>query len=90
MLGSTTPMVRIPALRGRRNFRLFVDSGSASEPSDRWFRSLRAALRAFDALDDEWKPFAWIIEYQGQPVVGGIPVVRNVVHIRRGQPTGDA
>jgi hypothetical protein len=69
----------------RKSFRLFVESGSDSEPADRWFGSLRAALRAFRALDDRWKPFAWIIEYHDQPVIGGIQVVRNVVHMKHGR-----
>lgn len=77
--------MRIPPLHGRRDFRLFVDSGSDDGPEDRWFGSLSAALRAFRALDDRWKPHAWIIEYHDQPVIGGIQVVRNVVHIQRGK-----
>jgi hypothetical protein len=77
-------------LRGTRNFRLFVDSGRADEPADRWFQSLDAALRAFRALDAEWRRFAWIIEYQDQETIGGIPLVRNVVHVRGGQQTHEA
>jgi hypothetical protein len=80
---------RLPALGRRRNVRLFVDSGSPEEPPDRWFASPDAALRAFDALADEWKPYAWIIEYRDQATVGGIPLVRNVVHMERGRRTGD-
>ena len=55
--------MRIPPFHRRRDFRLFVDSGSHDGPGDRWFGSLSAALPAFRALDDRWKPYAWIIEY---------------------------
>ena len=77
--------MRLPLLHRQRNFRLFVDSGSEGEPGDRWFSSRRAALHAFGALDDRWKPYAWIIEYHDQHVIGGIPTVRNVVHMKRGE-----
>jgi hypothetical protein len=76
--------MRFP-LRREKNFRLFVDSGSGNEPQDRWFGALPAALRAFDALDDRWKPYAWIIEYHDQHVIGGIPTVRNIVHMKHGR-----
>jgi hypothetical protein len=77
-------------LRRQRNFRLFVDSGSGDGPPDRWFGSLRAALRAFSTLDEWWKQHAWIIEYNDQQMVGGIPTVRNVVHLRYGELEDDA
>jgi hypothetical protein len=75
--------------RRERNFRLFVDSASERELADRWFASLEASLRAFERLDGHWKPHAWIIEYHDQQVVGGIPTVRNVVHMKQGKRTGD-
>lgn len=77
--------MRFPRPSRQRNFRLFVDSGSGDEPPDRWFGSLSAALRAFRRLDERWQPSAWIIEYHDQHVIGGIPTVRNVVHVRRGE-----
>lgn len=77
--------MHLPGLNRHRNFRLFVDSGSDDEPNDHWFVSLTAALSAFRKLDDRWKPYAWIIEYHDQHVIGGIPTVRNVVHLRRGK-----
>ncbi len=87
--------MRLPlALRDKR-FRLFVACGDETAPPDRWFGSRRAALRAFDGLRDEWKPSAWVIEYREHhgATVGGIPIVRNVVHIRHGErqadPSGD-
>jgi hypothetical protein len=73
-----------------RNFRLFVDSSSENAPSDCWFVSLDATLQAFSALAEEWWPFAWIIEYRDQQVIGGIPTVRNVVHLKCGQQINDA
>ena len=75
-------------LPGRaRPFRLFVTSDAPGAPPDRWFRSLDAALQALDALDADWKPAAWVIEYRENhgATVGGIPLVRNVVHIQHGQ-----
>ena len=75
--------VRLPKLRGEKPFRLFV-AGAEDAPPDEWFGSLRAALRAADRLDERWRSLAWIIEYQGQPSFGGIPVVRDVVHMRDG------
>jgi len=77
--------MHLPRLKRQRNLRLFVDSGSDDEPDDRWFASLTAALSGFRELDDRWKPYAWIIEYHNQHVIGGIPTVRNVVHLRRGE-----
>jgi hypothetical protein len=76
--------------RRTRNFRLFVDSGRTDEPADSWFQSLDAALQAFRTLDAEWKRFAWIIEYHDQETIGGIPVVRNVVHVKDGRQTHEA
>jgi len=73
------------SLRRGKPFRLFVDSSFDDHPLDRWFRSLPGALRGFRALDDQWKPRAWIIEYHDQEIVGGIPTVRNVVHMRNGR-----
>jgi hypothetical protein len=77
--------MHLPRPNRQRNLRLFVDSGSSDEPDDRWFASLTAALSGFRRLDDRWKPYAWIIEYHEQHVIGGIPTVRNVVHLRRGK-----
>jgi len=79
----------LPTLRRQPPFRPFVASESGGEPPDRWFRSLRAALRAFDRLDARWKPRAWIIEYREQDVIGGIPTVRNVVHLSYGRGPQD-
>ena len=73
------------SLDRKKTFRLFVETHVGDGPEDRWYRSLKAALRGFDALDDDWKPGAWIIEYREQPHFGGIPVVRNVVHMRYGE-----
>jgi hypothetical protein len=64
---------------------LFVDVTATGAPADRWFRSLPAAFRGFRRLDDRWKPSAWIIEYHQLPVIGGIPTVRNVVHLQHGE-----
>jgi hypothetical protein len=75
--------LRLPRLRGKQTFRLFfADADDA--PPERWFGSLRDALRAAERLDERWRAFAWIIEYQDQPSFGGIPVVRDVVHMRYG------
>jgi hypothetical protein len=78
--------LRLPGLREKKTFRLFMaDAADADDaPPDEWFGSLRAALRAADRLDERWKSQAWIIEYQDQPSFGGIPVVRDVVHMRYG------
>jgi hypothetical protein len=75
--------LRLPRPRGKETFRLFL-ADAEDAPPDRWFGSLKAALRAADRLDDRWKNLAWIIEYQDQPSFGGIPVVRDVVHMRYG------
>jgi hypothetical protein len=69
----------------KKTFRLFVETGATDGPEDRWYRTLRAALRGFEGLDDDWKPDAWIIEYHEQPSFGGIQVVRNIVHMRYGE-----
>ena len=74
--------LRLP--RRRKPFRLFV-AGAENAPPDRWFASLEAALQAAEALDERWRSLAWIIEYQEQPSFGGIPVVRDVVHLRDGE-----
>ena len=70
-----------------RPFRLFVTADDG--PPDRWFASLRAALRAAGNLDERWRSAAWIIEYRGGPRLGGIPVVRDVVHMRDGERVDD-
>lgn len=73
--------------RRNRPFRLFVAAEAEDTPPDRWFRSLDAALGAFERMDPELQSDAWIIEYReghGQ-AVGGISLVRNVVHIRHGE-----
>ena len=75
--------LRLPRPREEKPFRLFI-ADAEDAPPDRWFGSLRPALRAADRLDERWKSLAWIIEYQGQPSFGGIPVVRDVVHMRYG------
>ncbi len=81
---------KLPRLGGKGNVRLFiVDADPDVTPSDRWFRSLRDALRAFNALDEQWKSRAWIIEYHDQPAYGGISVVRNIVHMRDGRRTDE-
>lgn len=81
--------VRLPRLRKSRPFRLFV-ADAEDAPPDRWFGSLAGALHAAGRLDEPWKSHAWIIEYQDQPSFGGIPVVRDVVHMRDGVRDGDA
>jgi hypothetical protein len=82
--------LRLPRKRHKGAFRLFIVAGDTDEaPDDRWFRSLSEALRAFDGLEDRWRSRAWIIEYHDQPTYGGITVVRNAVHMRDGQRTGD-
>lgn len=80
--------LRLPRLRRKADIRLFVDAPDAQgAPEDRWFGSLPDALRAFEAMEERWKPSAWIIEYHDQPTYGGISVVRNVVHLREGRRT---
>jgi hypothetical protein len=81
--------LRLPRLGKSRPFRLFVVNGDDAPP-DRWFGSLAGALRAADRLDEPWRRRAWIIEYEDQPSFGGIPVVRDVVHMRDGERTGAA
>jgi len=81
--------IRLPRPKRRRPFRLFV-TGSEGDPPDQWFGSLNAALRAADRLDEHWKSTAWIIEYHGDPTFGGIPVVRDVVHMRDGVRVEDS
>ncbi len=81
--------MRFAALRRGKPFRLFVSSDAPDKPPDRWFRSLKAALRAFNALRDEWRGSAWIIEYRDQPTIGGIPLVRNVVYVEHGRRVKD-
>jgi hypothetical protein len=81
--------MRLPLPRRRRPFRLFIVSDAPDTPPDRWFRSLAAALRAFNGLRDHWKSSAWIIEYRDQPTIGGISLVRNVIHVERGQRVAD-
>ena len=81
--------IRLPRLQRDKRFRLFI-ADADDAPPDRWFGSLKAALRAFDQLDERWKRHAWIIEYQEEPRFGGIPVARDVVHVRHGELTGDA
>jgi hypothetical protein len=73
------------ALRAAKRFRLFVVAHDKNAPPDRWFRSRKGAMRAFNALDERWKSSAWLIEYRDQPTIGGISLVRNVIHIERGQ-----
>ncbi len=80
--------LRLPKLGRDKRFRLFVVD-VADAPPDAWFGSLKAALRAHDTLDERWRSHAWIIEYGEQPRFGGIPVVRDVVHMRDGELTGD-
>ena len=75
--------LRLPHRRREGGFRLFV-AGVEGGPPDRWFRSLDAALRAAAGLDEPWRSHAWVIEYADQPSFGGIPVVRDVVHLRDG------
>ena len=65
--------IRLPRLQRDKRFRLFI-ADADDAPLDRWFGSLKAALRAFDQLDERWKRHAWIIEYQEEPRFGGIPV----------------
>lgn len=81
--------LRLPKLGREKRFRLFV-ADVADAPPDVWFGSLKAALRAYDRLDGCWKGHAWIIEYGEQPRFGGIPVVRDIVHLRNGERTGDS
>ena len=81
--------LHLPGLGKRKSFRLFV-TDAEDAPPDRWFASLTEALRAAERLDEPWKSRAWIIEYQDQPSFGGIPVVRDVVHMRDGVRAEDA
>lgn len=81
--------LRLPSLRREKRFRLFVADAEGAPP-DAWFASLKAALRAFHGLDARWQSHAWIIEYGDGPRFGGIPVVRDVVHLRNGEPAGEA
>ena len=81
--------LHLPGLQRRKPFRLFVGEGqnepqTANAPPDAWFGSLSAALRAAGHLEEPWRSRAWIIEYGDQPSFGGIPVVRDVVHMRDG------
>jgi hypothetical protein len=86
----------LPGRGKKKPFRLFIveaedaPPAAADAPPDRWFGSLAAALRAADRLDEPWKSQAWIIEYADQPSFGGIPVVRDVVHMRNGVRVDDA
>ena len=87
--------LRLPGLQKKRPFRLFIgelgDAPPAEDaPPDQWFGSLSAALRAASRLDECWRDRAWIIEYQDQPSFGGIPVVRDVVHMRDGERTEES
>jgi hypothetical protein len=81
--------LRLPSRQKKKPFRLFV-ADVPGAPPDRWFGSLDAALRAAAELDEPWKDRAWIIEYVDQPSFGGIPVVRDVVHMRDGERTRGA
>jgi hypothetical protein len=81
--------LRLPRIHGNEHFRLFI-ADAADAPADRWFGSLKAALRAFDRLDERWKPLAWIIEQHNEPTFGGIPVTRDVVHLRYGVRTEES
>ena len=76
-------------LSAAKRFRLFVVADDKDAPPDRWFRSRKHAMRTFNALDERWKRSAWLVEYRDQPTIGGISLVRNVVHIERGQPVVD-
>ena len=80
--------LRIRGARRRKPFRMFV-AGAEDAPPDRWFGSLREALRAAELLDERWRSLAWIIEYHEQPSFGGIPVVRDVVHLKNGERVGN-
>jgi hypothetical protein len=80
---------RLPRLQKEKRFRLFVADAEGAPP-DQWSGSLDAALRAAARLDEPWRSRAWIIEYGGQPTFGGIPVVRDVVHMRDGERVDDA
>lgn len=78
----------LPRLRQAKRFRLFI-ADAEDAPPDRWYGSLKAALRSFSQLEARWKPHAWIIEYQEEPRFGGIPLARDVVHMRHGVRTED-
>jgi len=80
--------IHLPRLQRTKRFRLFV-ADAEDAPPDRWYGSLKAALRAFDHLDERWKGLAWIIEYHDEPRFGGIPVTRDIVHLRHGERTDD-
>jgi hypothetical protein len=80
--------LRLPRLRAQRRFRLFI-ADAEDAPPDRWYGSLKAALRAFSELDERWRSLAWIIEYQDEPRYGGIPLARDIVHMRDGVRTED-
>ena len=84
--------IRFHLSQRSKPFRLFVTSEAPDVPAERWFRSLNAALRALNSLDDKWKEAAWVIEYREHhgTAIGGIPLVRNVVHIKHGQPFEEA
>jgi hypothetical protein len=81
--------LRIPRLREERRYRLFI-ADAEDAPPDRWFGSLKAALRAFAELEEPVKRLAWIIEYQEEPRFGGIPLARDIVHMRYGERTEDS
>jgi hypothetical protein len=80
--------LRLPWPRREGRFRLFVAAAEGAPP-DRWFGSLKAALRAADQVDQRWRSLTWIIEYRDGPRLGGIPVVRDVVHMRDGVRVDD-
>jgi hypothetical protein len=81
--------IRLPRKKADKRFRLFI-ADAEDAPPDHWYSSLKAALRAFDDLEERWKRLAWIIEYQEEPSLGGIPLARDVVHLRYGVRTEDS
>jgi hypothetical protein len=81
--------LRLPRLKRKEAFRLFV-AGVEDAPPDRWFGSLDAALRVAARVDEPFRSHTWIIEYQDQAQFGGIPVIRDVVHMRDGVRVEDA
>jgi hypothetical protein len=76
--------LHLPRLKREKSFRLFA-GGVEDAPRDRWFGTLDAALRAAERTKEPLRSHLWIIEYRGQPQFGGIPVVRDVVHMRDGE-----
>ena len=77
---------KLPHKKADKRFRLFI-ADAEDAPPDHRYSSLKAALRALDDQDERWQRLAWIIEYQEEPSLGGIPLARDIVHVRYGVRT---